>query len=113
MTKEAVTVTTRDYTETGWWVKPDHWFKQEVFPLTGCWSIVRLRGGEITRACILSGYDGWHDTNYQPVNVMSILKPSRWFDSPDDLRGKVEEYRAYKYERLYARKSSTLREVEA
>jgi hypothetical protein len=109
---EEVTVSVRDFSETGWWVSPKHWFEQEVFPLTGCWSIVRLKGGKVTRACILAGYDGWHDGNYSPVNVQSILKPSRWFDSPNDMRGKVEEYKAYKHERLYARQPNVLREVQ-
>jgi hypothetical protein len=103
--QEPIEVTVRNETERGWWVDQDQWFAQKIWPLTGVWQAVRLKNGDITSGVVLAGYNGWRDGNYRPINVVQWLKPARWFASPDDMEGKVDEWSANRHAVLYERKS--------
>lgn len=101
--QEPIEINVRDYKERGWWVDQSQWFKQKVWSPTGIAVFVKLTNGDITRGLLLYGYNGWHDCNYEPINVAQWLKPERWFSSPDDMEGKVAEYAAWRYSVLHER----------
>lgn len=82
--------------EPGWWVPADDWFKQRLWPLTGCWQQIRCADGRQLQACMLSGREGWWNQNYEPVpNVVEWFRPAAWFDGPDDIHGNVAKWKGY------------------
>lgn len=82
---------------SGWWVPAAHWFEQRLWPHTGCWQQVKCADGTVKKACVLYGYNGWWDTNYRQVSqVVGWLKPTEWFQGPEDMVGKEAEWHAYR-----------------
>ncbi len=81
----------------GWWVPVGHWHEQRLWAKTGVWCTVRNSKGEIHKACILYGRDGWWDRNYEPVRkVVDWFKPAEWFEGANDMNGKEVAWKAYR-----------------
>lgn len=81
----------------GWWVPAVQFYQQKVFPITGSWQKIRRKNGDIVEACILAGYSGWHDGNYEPITgVSEWMKPARWFSDSEDMIGDLDAINACK-----------------
>lgn len=91
--------------EDGWWVPASEFFKQKLLPITGSTQRVLDKNLKECKALILSGRDGWHDMNYQPISVLYWLKPKKWFANRQDTIGFPDKLAAYKE----ARPNSILR----